>query len=39
MVDAIYTKEADIDAGVNFAIDKELINQFITENYDIIMKN
>ena len=39
MVDAIYTKEADIDAGVNFAIDKELINQFIIENYDIIMKN
>ncbi len=39
MVDAIYTKEADIDAGVNFAIDKELINQFIIENYDILMKN
>ena len=29
MVDAIYTKEADIDAGVNFAIDKELIQQFL----------
>jgi hypothetical protein len=39
MVDAIYTKEADIDAGVNFAIDKELINQFITENYDLLIKN
>ena len=39
MVDAIYTKEADIDAGVNFAIDKKLINKFITENYDILMKN
>ena len=39
MVDAIYTKEADIDAGVNFAIDKELINQFITENYDFLIKN
>ena len=29
MVDAIYTKEADIDAGVNFAIDKELIKKFL----------
>jgi len=29
MVDAIYTKEADIDAGVNFAIDKELIQKFL----------
>ncbi|MDA9973343.1 trypsin-like peptidase domain-containing protein [Alphaproteobacteria bacterium] len=39
MIDAIYTKEADIDAGVNFAIDKELINKFITENYDLLIKN
>ena len=29
MVDAIYTKEADIDAGVNFAIDKKLIQKFL----------
>ena len=29
MVDAIYTKEADIDAGVNFAIDKKLIQEFL----------
>ena len=29
MVDAIYTKEADIDAGVNFAIDKKLIESFL----------
>jgi hypothetical protein len=29
MVDAIYTKEADIDAGVNFAIDKKLIQSFL----------
>ena len=39
MVDAIYTKEADIDAGVNFAIDKKIINQFLNENYDRLMKN
>ncbi|MDC0093844.1 trypsin-like peptidase domain-containing protein [Alphaproteobacteria bacterium] len=39
MVDAIYTKEADIDAGVNFAIDKKLINEFLNENYDRLMKN
>jgi S1-C subfamily serine protease len=32
MVDAIYTKEADIDAGVNFAIDKELIQEFLYLN-------
>ena len=24
---------------VNFAIDKELINEFITENYDLLIKN
>ncbi len=29
MVDAIYTKEADIDAGVNFAINKRLIEKII----------
>ena len=29
MVDAIYTKEADIDAGVNFAIDKSLIEKIL----------
>ena len=29
MVDAIYTKEADIDAGVNFAIDKKFIQSFL----------
>ena len=29
MVDAIYTKEADIDAGVNFAIDKNLIRKIL----------
>ena len=29
MVDAIYTKEADIDAGVNFAINKRLIKKII----------
>ena len=29
MVDAIYTKEADIDAGVNFAIDIKLIEKFL----------
>ena len=29
MVDAIYTKEADIDAGVNFAIDKNLIEKIL----------
>jgi len=34
MVDAIYTKEADIDAGVNFAIDKELIQKFLNVNYN-----
>ena len=39
MIDAIYTKEADIDAGVNFAIDKELINKFIDENYNVLIKN
>ena len=39
MIDAIYTKEADIDAGVNFAIDKKLINQFLNENYDRLMNN
>ncbi len=31
MVDAIYTKEADIDAGVNFAIDIELIEKFLNK--------
>jgi hypothetical protein len=34
MVDAIYTKEADIDAGVNFAIDKELIQEFLYLNHN-----
>ena len=29
MVDAIYTKEADIDAGVNFAIHKSLIEKIL----------
>ncbi len=29
MVDAIYTKEADIDAGVNFAINKNLIEKIL----------
>ena len=29
MVDAIYTKEADIDAGVNFAINKRLIEKIL----------
>ena len=29
MVDAIYTKEADIDAGVNFAINKTLIEKIL----------
>ena len=36
MVDAIYTKEADIDAGVNFAIDKELIQQFLKSRSNTI---
>ena len=31
MVDAIYTKEADIDAGVNFAIDIKLIEKFLNK--------
>ena len=31
MVDAIYTKEADIDAGVNFAIDIKLIQKFLNK--------
>ena len=31
MVDAIYTKEADIDAGVNFAIHKKLIEKVLNE--------
>ena len=30
-VDAIYTKEADIDAGVNFAIDIKLIEKFLNK--------
>jgi S1-C subfamily serine protease len=34
MVDAIYTKEADIDAGVNFAIDKKLIQEFLYLNHN-----
>ena len=34
MVDAIYTKEADIDAGVNFAIDKKLIQKFLKTRSD-----
>ena len=29
MVDAIYTKEADIDAGVNFAINRKLIEKIL----------
>ena len=29
LIDAIYTKDADIDAGVNFAIDKKLLNLFL----------
>jgi len=29
MIDAIYTKEADIDAGVNFAIHKNLIEEVL----------
>ena len=36
MVDAIFTKEADIDAGVNFAIDNKLIYEFINMNLEII---
>ena len=36
MVDAIYTKEADIDAGVNFAIDKKLIKEFLNIKADKI---
>ena len=31
MVDAIYTKEADIDAGVNFAINKSLIKKILNK--------
>ena len=31
MVDAIYTKEADIDAGVDFAIDIKLIEKFLNK--------
>ena len=31
MVDAIFTKEADIDAGVNFAIDIKLIEKFLNK--------
>ena len=31
MVDAIYTKQADIDAGVNFAIDIKLIEKFLNK--------
>jgi len=36
MVDAIFTKEADIDAGVNFAIDNGLIYEFINMNLELI---
>ena len=36
MVDAIFTKEADIDAGVNFVIDNELIYEFINKNLNLI---
>ena len=36
MVDAIFTKEADIDAGVNFAIDNKLIYEFINMNLKLI---
>jgi len=36
MLDAIFTKEADIDAGVNFAIDNDLINEFIKLNLHLI---
>jgi len=31
MIDAIYTKKADIDAGVNFAIDKSLIKKVLNK--------
>ena len=36
MVDAIFTKEADIDAGVNFVIDNELIYESINENLNLL---
>ena len=36
MVDAIFTKEADIDAGVNFVIDNELIYESINENINLL---
>ena len=36
MVDAIFTKEADIDAGVNFVIDNQLIYESINKNYNLI---
>ena len=36
MVDAIYTKEADIDAGVNFAIDIKLIEKFLNKYFSQI---
>ncbi len=36
MLDAIFTKEADIDAGVNFAIHNDLINEFIKLNLHLI---
>jgi len=36
MVDAIFTKEADIDAGVNFVIDNELIYESINKNLNLI---
>ena len=37
MVDAIYTKKADIDAGVNFAINIKLIEKFLNK-YDSKIK-
>ena len=35
MVDAIFTKEADIDAGVNFVIDNQLIYESINKNFNL----